>query len=78
MSAEKQEKTNRLILAHSRYVFLHRVCGCNEPANLVGGRFPVSEAKVIFLQQVDVVAHLRQELLAFCMFLNRKDTHVKE
>lgn len=36
--------------------------------------FAVSEAKVIFLQQVDVVAHFCKKFLGLSMFLNGEET----
>lgn len=49
--------------------------GRKEKIYLVGWRVPVSEAKVVFLQQVDMVTHLRQKLLAFSVFLHHKERH---
>lgn len=48
-----------------------------QTAYLAGWGFPVSEAKVIFLQQVDMVQHLRQKFLTFSVFL-QKLNKVKE
>lgn len=69
-------KQNCVSQKEPAYAFVRTEIRWEEPeesAYLTGGSFPVGQAKVIFLQQVDMVIHLSEELLAFSMFLHRTE-----